>query len=194
MRAFLSRKADVRLPEKGNSNSNGARPVHVIITKIKWIWTSRLSTKTSLSGSRGVMRALFWELIATFSGGNNLKGPKDFYLKARTRIWPQLSNVCHIRSTAVPRTLHLTFPHAIENSGTRLCTRVFKNCHYLAKIAASERSHYPIRSEAAREAWRRYQEGDESETSLGGMQREQKLRQGHLHVSPSTLVYEDKTF
>ena len=35
-----ARKVDVRLPGKGNSNSHGARPVHPIITMIKW--TSRL--------------------------------------------------------------------------------------------------------------------------------------------------------
>ena len=34
---------------KGNSNSHGARPVHLIITMIKWIRTSRLSIKNSLS-------------------------------------------------------------------------------------------------------------------------------------------------
>jgi len=50
----LLRKVDVRLPGKGN----GARPVHLIITMIKWIRTSRLSIKNSLSlsatvGNRG---------------------------------------------------------------------------------------------------------------------------------------------
>ena len=35
------RKVDVRLPGKGNSH--GARPVHLIITMIKWIRTSRLA-------------------------------------------------------------------------------------------------------------------------------------------------------
>jgi len=34
---------------KGNSNSHGARPVHLIITMIPWIRTSRLSTKNSFS-------------------------------------------------------------------------------------------------------------------------------------------------
>ena len=34
---------------KGNSNSLGARPVHQIITMIKWIRTRRLSIKNSLS-------------------------------------------------------------------------------------------------------------------------------------------------
>ena len=42
-------KVDVRLPGKGNSNSHGARPVHLIITRMKWIRTSRLSIKNSLS-------------------------------------------------------------------------------------------------------------------------------------------------
>jgi len=37
----LPRKVDVRLPGKGNSNPHGARPVHLIITTIMWIWTSR---------------------------------------------------------------------------------------------------------------------------------------------------------
>ena len=40
----------VILPGKGNSNSHGARPVHLIITMIKWTRTSRLSIKKSLSG------------------------------------------------------------------------------------------------------------------------------------------------
>jgi len=44
-----SRKVDVRLPGKGDSNSHGARPVYLIITMIKWIRTSRLSIKNSLS-------------------------------------------------------------------------------------------------------------------------------------------------
>ena len=44
----LLRKVDVRLPGKGNSNSHGARPVHLTITMIKWIRASRLSIKNSL--------------------------------------------------------------------------------------------------------------------------------------------------
>jgi len=46
---LLSRKVDVRLPGKENSNSHGARLVHLIITMIKWIRASRLSIKNSLS-------------------------------------------------------------------------------------------------------------------------------------------------
>ena len=41
-------QVDVRLPGKGNSNSHVARPVHLIITMIKWIRTSRLSIKKKL--------------------------------------------------------------------------------------------------------------------------------------------------
>ena len=37
-------------PHKGTSNSHGARPVHLIITTIKWIRTSRLPIKKSLRG------------------------------------------------------------------------------------------------------------------------------------------------
>ena len=44
----VNRKVDIRLPGKWNSNSHGARPVHLIITTIKWIRTSRLSIKNSL--------------------------------------------------------------------------------------------------------------------------------------------------
>jgi len=40
---------DARLPGKGNSNSHGTRPVHLIITMIKWLRTSRLSIKNLLS-------------------------------------------------------------------------------------------------------------------------------------------------
>jgi len=43
------RKVDVRLPEKRNLNSHSARPVHLIIKMIKWIRTSRVSIKNSLS-------------------------------------------------------------------------------------------------------------------------------------------------
>ena len=45
------RKVDIRLPGKGNSSSHGARPVHQIILMIKWIRTSRLSIKLSLSST-----------------------------------------------------------------------------------------------------------------------------------------------
>ena len=46
---MLTRNVDARLHGKGNSNSHGARPVHLIITMMKWIRTSRLSIKNSLS-------------------------------------------------------------------------------------------------------------------------------------------------
>ena len=53
-----TRKVDVRRPGKGNSNFHGARPVHLIITMIEWIWTSRLSITKSLSTDELVTLAL----------------------------------------------------------------------------------------------------------------------------------------
>jgi len=44
----MTRTVDVRLPGKGNLNSHGARPVHLIISMIKWIRTGRLSVKNTL--------------------------------------------------------------------------------------------------------------------------------------------------
>jgi len=49
-----NRKVAVRLPGKGNSNSHDARPVHRIITMIKWFRNSRLSIKNSLSTCRNI--------------------------------------------------------------------------------------------------------------------------------------------
>ena len=42
------REQGVGLPAKGNSNSHSARPVHLIVTMMQWIRTSRLSMKDSL--------------------------------------------------------------------------------------------------------------------------------------------------
>jgi hypothetical protein len=36
----------------------------------------------------------------TFRRRNNLEGLKDFWLKAKARFWPWLSDICH---TGVPR-------------------------------------------------------------------------------------------
>jgi len=65
--AAPTRKVDVRLPGKGNSNSHGARPVHLIITMIKWIPTSRLPIKNSLSAAPA-FRVRGWELAFRVSG------------------------------------------------------------------------------------------------------------------------------
>ena len=51
--ASLPRKVDVRLPGKGNSNSHGARPVHPIITMVKWIRTNRDRSSARSSGGCG---------------------------------------------------------------------------------------------------------------------------------------------
>ena len=49
MESRNARKEDVSLPGKGNPHLHGARPVHLIITMVWWIRTSRLSIKNSLS-------------------------------------------------------------------------------------------------------------------------------------------------
>ena len=71
-------KVDVRLPGKGNSISHGARPVHLIITMIKWIRTSRLSIKNSLSkAGRDAVRGVF---DASHSPGRAGQGSVFFFL------------------------------------------------------------------------------------------------------------------
>ena len=55
---------DVRLSGKGNLNSYGARPVHLIITMIKWIRTSRKSMQNSLSLRHSVQAATNTVLVA----------------------------------------------------------------------------------------------------------------------------------
>ena len=64
--ALNTRKADIRLPGKGNLNSHGARPVHQIISMTKWIRTNRLpiNNSHSLASSGG---ATLWALTKTSS-------------------------------------------------------------------------------------------------------------------------------
>ena len=73
------RKVDVRLPGRGDLNSHGARPVHLIITMIQWTRTSRLSKKKSLS------KALSSEDSRTFEKSEI--GPGD------RKVWPGASNL-----------------------------------------------------------------------------------------------------
>ena len=47
------RRVDSRIAGKGDSNSHGARPVHQIISMIKWIRTNRLSINNFLSRVSG---------------------------------------------------------------------------------------------------------------------------------------------
>ena len=51
-----SRKVDVRLPGKESSNSHGARPVHLIITMIKWIQSGSLHGRDR-TREQGINRA-----------------------------------------------------------------------------------------------------------------------------------------
>ena len=82
------RKVGVREHKKGNSNYYGARPVHQIISMMKLIVTSRLSTKKTLSTPASERR------------GDDFKGFEHINLKAKAIIWPGLSYMLHIRSRA----------------------------------------------------------------------------------------------
>ena len=70
------------LPAKGNSNSHGARPVHLIITMIQWIRTSRLSIKNFLSN---------WDAMAS---------------AGCCRTWLPASPSCSSAPSRPPYTLH----------------------------------------------------------------------------------------
>ena len=74
----------VRLPGNGNSNSHGARPVHLIITMIKWSGTSRLSIKKTVSSRRrascarrggrgGRRRPALWSRGCPFPGDGGVR-------------------------------------------------------------------------------------------------------------------------
>jgi len=51
------RQIGVRLPGEGNSDSHGARQVHLIFTMIKMIRTSRMSLQNALSGHPTLSRS-----------------------------------------------------------------------------------------------------------------------------------------
>jgi len=71
-----ARKVDVRLPGEGNSSSHRARPVHLIISVIKWNRTSRLSIKNSLSL---VLLPVHQSVPARFRGGLVFKAHRLLY-------------------------------------------------------------------------------------------------------------------
>jgi len=60
----VTRKVDVRLPEKGDAKSHGASPVHLIITMIMWIRTRRLSVETGECLLEGLLATLYMQSVA----------------------------------------------------------------------------------------------------------------------------------
>ena len=84
----------LRLPETGNSNSPGARPVHQVIAMIKRMRTSTLSSNNSLPGAVGFI-----------SQGKALILNTKFHWHAhRSRLPPFRRNPPRIdRGTGVPR-------------------------------------------------------------------------------------------
>ena len=76
-----SRKVDVKLPGKGNSNSHGARPVQLIITMIKWIRTSGLLIKNSLSARPLILElsALNMVVVGQVEAPKKVEAPKVLF-------------------------------------------------------------------------------------------------------------------
>ena len=92
MSAALGRQIDVRLPGNENSNSHGARRVHLIMKLMKWIRTGRLSIKNFLCA--GVIREA---RNHTHLG----KGPgrRIWCLGAGFRVWGSGSRVLWLEFT-----------------------------------------------------------------------------------------------
>ena len=68
-----TRNVNIKLSGKGNSTSHGARPVHFIISLIKWIRTSSLSIKNSLSqgeADQGEAKAALVWVLGEFGEGD----------------------------------------------------------------------------------------------------------------------------
>ena len=116
----LLRKVDVRLPGKGNSNSHGARPVHLIITMIKWIRTSRLLINNSLPCSL-ILRG--WGLVISVWGAK-LTGERFPAVNPATsrgkrrcsRSWAPPSSLCLSLSLALSLALSLSLSLSLARS------------------------------------------------------------------------------
>ena len=83
------------IPGKGNSDSHGARPVHLTITTIKWIRTSKLSITNCPSAPplilcRNIMgfektQGFPAEHVPVSASGGSSKNPKDWKKGRRKR-------------------------------------------------------------------------------------------------------------
>ena len=114
----LTRKVDVRLPEKGNSNFHGARPVHLIIMMIKWIQTSRLSInlnasiRTCFTFSRTRQLRTAPTSSASFAGAT--RGHRKYFLLslsltlAHSRSLTHSLSLSHTHTHTLSHTLSLT--------------------------------------------------------------------------------------
>ena len=86
-----ARKVDVRQPGKRNSNSHGARSVHLIVMMMKWIRTSRLSMKKSLSGVRFLVSEVPRNTTKPQHSLIPLSSEYGIYKAVKARFWPWLS-------------------------------------------------------------------------------------------------------
>ena len=89
-------------------------------------------------GGRGEARITEFMKIIVMSAGpasertrNNLKKYKDYYLKAKARIWPGLSHMCHIRSTSGRGTDHRDDGHELHDDVQRGARGVLQRVAHL---------------------------------------------------------------
>ena len=116
MRYHLETKVDTRLPGKGNSNSHGARPVHHIISMMKWIRASRLSINDSLSATPPVSRVHvnFQSVMSTSrvscqltESDLNFQRPMSVRSGGSSRVQGDLAHKKHPPPQDHPRTLRI---------------------------------------------------------------------------------------
>ena len=91
MRLSLAAKRFLPLPRKPSSASQ--QPV--IFEGGCWLPQQSVSNPSPASSLSATS-----DSFAAEPRGNEIKGFKSFYLKAKARIWSRLSFMCHIRSTA----------------------------------------------------------------------------------------------
>ena len=103
------RNVDIRLPGKGNSNSHGARPVYLIITMIKWIRTSRLSIKNSLS------HLASWRTAVVFVNLINLASPPREHPREAEADRPATARAAYTRAPE-PASLDRCGPSSLLSS------------------------------------------------------------------------------
>ena len=98
-----TRKVDIRLPGKGNSNSHGARPVHLIITMMKWIRTSRLSSSSPAfrAAAWGMEEGSYLRLTDFVSRNSRLQSNAE-----EEEVWG--TGLSHLKETAPPLEPYLT--------------------------------------------------------------------------------------
>jgi len=111
------REPDERPPGKENSNSQGARPVRLIITMIKWILTCRLLMKNSLSLTPAVFES---GSLSYFNWSIQSKCEYVFDMLAPLGDWTfSHRNKANGSSYLQTESINIQFKYSISNSNNR---------------------------------------------------------------------------